>query len=183
MAALGTTMIDAGALAPPPLIQAPPSRPSNRAVEFGASLRRQCAFLATVGGLPITCTAVRQRLPWPVATQLTLIAEELLTRAFLAFEGRPGGRIHVSFGATPTALELTVEHSRPPARMADRQFDRSSKLVWRVVERLGGRLESPRVIGGVRVIITVPRPKQIRGVAHRPIRSSTRREQGRKIHA
>ena len=38
-----------------------------------------------------------------VATQLTLIAEELLTRAFLAFEGRPGGRIHVSFGATPTA--------------------------------------------------------------------------------
>ena len=160
MTALGTTTVEAVALAPPPLLLVPPGRPSSRyrTVEFGVSLRRQCAFLATIGGLPITCTAVRQRLPWPVATQLTLIAEELLTRAFLAFEGRPGGRIHVSFGATPTALELTVEHSCPPARIADRQFDRSSRLVWRVVERLGGRLESPRVIGGVRVIITVPRP-------------------------
>ena len=64
------------------------------------------------------------RLPWAVARRLTLIAEELLTRAFIAFEGGRGGGIKVSFRADPTALELTVEHSRHPTRASDSQLGR-----------------------------------------------------------
>lgn len=163
MAALGTMATTAVAVPPSSLGQVPPRlRPVRTAryptVEFGESLRRQCAFFAGVSGVTITCTAVRQRLPWAVASQLTLIAEELLARAFMAFEGGRGGRIDVSFGAVPTSLQLTVEHSRPPTRASDHQLGRSAKLVWRVVDRLGGRLECPRMIGGVRMIVTVPRP-------------------------
>ena len=118
MAALETRTSDAVALVPPPSVLTPPGRATRyRTMEFGESLRRQCAFFATVSGLAITCTAVRQWLPWPVASQLTLVAEELLTRAFIAFEGSPGGTIQVSFGTSPTALELTVEHSRPPLEL------------------------------------------------------------------
>lgn len=161
MAALETRTSDAVASVPPPSVLTPPGRATRyRTMEFGESLRRQCAFFATVSGLAITCTAVRQWLPWPVASQLTLVAEELLTRAFIAFEGSPGGTIQVSFGTTPTALELTVEHSRPPTRASDSQLGRSARLIWRAVDRLGGRFESLTMIGGVRMIITVPWPSQ-----------------------
>ena len=160
MAALGTMTSDAVAWVPPPSVLMPPGRSCYRyrTMEFGESLRRQCAFFATVSGLAITCTAVRQWLPWPAASQLTLVAEELLTRAFIAFEGSSGGTIQVSFGTSPTALELTVEHSRPSTRASDSQLGRSARLIWRAVDRLGGRFESLTMIGGVRMIITVPWP-------------------------
>ncbi len=163
MVALGVIAINEVALPPPPLVLVPPRPPQVRTaryptVEFGESLRRQCASFSGVSGVTVTCTALRQRLPWAVASQLTLITEELLARAFMAFEGGRGGRIGVSFGAVPTSFQLTVEHSRPPTAASDRQLGRSATLVWRVVDRLGGRLQSPRMIGGVRTVVTVPRP-------------------------
>jgi hypothetical protein len=162
MAALGEVAIDKVAFSMPS-IGLPPRPSSVRAVryptvEFGGGLREQCEFFAGGDGITITCATARKRLPWAVASQLSLVAEELLTRAFVAFQGGRGGRIQVRFAASPTALELTIEHSRPQPRAAGRQLAKDSKLVWRVVERLGGRLDNPRMIGGDRMTVTVPQP-------------------------
>ena len=97
MAALGKLAIDKVAF-PTPSIGLPPRPRSVRAVryptvEFGKGLREQCEFFAGGDGITILCATARKRLPWAVASQLSLVAEELLTRAFVAFQGGRGGRI------------------------------------------------------------------------------------------
>ena len=48
----------------------------------------------------------------------------------------------------------------PSTRASDSQLGRSARLIWRAVDRLGGRFENLTMIGGVRMIITVPWPSQ-----------------------
>jgi len=166
MGALGATNMTAVARKQPlsPVRQRPRSVPaaSHPSVEFGESLRRQCAEVAGkfahAGGITITCTAVRAQLPRAVATQLALIAQGLIAGVFDAFEDGRGGRIGVSFQVLAVAWELSVEHSRARPRAAGRQGGVGSWLVRTLVARLGGRLESPRLIGGARLVVTVPRP-------------------------
>ena len=92
-----------------------------------------------------------------MATQLALVAAELVASAFNAFERRQDGRIGVSFEVGTVTSTLTVEHSRPPPRAACCQGVAHSWLARTLVARLGGRLEHVIVIGGARTVVTVPR--------------------------
>ena len=72
--------------------------------------------------------------------------------------GRRPGRIGLSFCIAAAALELTVEHSGPGTHVARSQAVERLKLVRRLVARLGAQIESRRVIGGIRIVVMVPRP-------------------------
>jgi two-component sensor histidine kinase len=129
-------------------------------VEFGDRLRRRCADLAGKlgrgGTITVTCATGREQLPRAMATQLGLIAAELVASAFNAFERGQGGRISVCFDVGVRTLDLTVEHSRPPPRAASCQGVAHSWLARTLVARLGGRIEHAIVIGGARTVVSVP---------------------------
>ena len=130
-------------------------------MEFGESLKRNCADLASKfdpgGTVTVTYDTAREMLPHAVASQLNLIATELLASAFAAFERKRSGRIGVSFATTATSLDLMVEHSRPKPRAASCHGVAHSWLARTLVARLGGRIEHASVIGGARTMVSVQR--------------------------
>jgi two-component sensor histidine kinase len=83
---------------------------------FGDYLRDLCDDLAATcgrsGGPKLTCAAADDALPIGAAITLGLIADLLITNAFLyAFPPGRGGGIAVSFAAAQEAWLLTVEDS------------------------------------------------------------------------
>ena len=89
---------------------------------------------------------------------LGLIADRLLTDAYtLGFVPPAGGRIAVAISALEACFELSIEDSGLIRRGTARRRANGVTIARRLVRELGGRLETPRVVGGSRCIITVPR--------------------------
>ena len=97
-------------------------------LDFGDYLRDLCDDLAATcgrsGGPKLTCAAADAALPIGAAITLGLIADLLITNAFLyAFPPGRGGRIAVSFTAGQEAWLLTVEDSGIAMRARDSRRD------------------------------------------------------------
>ena len=130
---------------------------------FGDYLRDLCDDLAAMsgrsGGPKLTCAAADATLPIGAAITLGLIADLLITNAFLyAFPPGRGGGIAVSFAAGQEAWLLTVEDSGIAMRARASRRENGLTIARLLVVRLGGRLEIPIVTGGTRCIVTIPRP-------------------------
>jgi two-component sensor histidine kinase len=130
---------------------------------FGDYLRDLCDDLAAMsgrsGGPKLTCAAADATLPIGAAITLGLIADLLITNAFLyAFPPGRGGGIAVSFAAGQEAWLLTVEDRGIAMRARDSRCENGLTIARLLVVRLGGRLKIPIVTGGTRCIVTIPRP-------------------------
>ncbi len=133
-------------------------------VPLGGHLRGLCddlaARFARSGGPRLTWTATAEALPVGAATTLALIADVLVVDALVhGFPPGHGGRIALSFTAGQEAWQLTVDDSGMPVRTHHDPRDDGLTLVRQLAARLGGRLELPRVTGGTRCIVTLPRPQ------------------------
>jgi two-component sensor histidine kinase len=139
------------------------SRVSGSAgLPFDGQLRDLCDQLAAKLGRPdgpaLTCSAVAEALPLATATMLARIAELLVTNAFVhAFPQGRGGRVAVSFAAREQVWELTVDDSGIVKRSRDRRRDDRLTFVQQLLMRVDGRLEVPKVTGGTRCTVTLPR--------------------------
>jgi two-component sensor histidine kinase len=136
---------------------------SSTQLGFGDYLRDLCDYLAATcgrsGGPELTCTAADEALPIGAVITLGLIADLLITNAFVyAFPPGRGGRIAVSFTADQEAWLLTVEDSGIAMRARGSRRDNGLTIARLLVLRLGGRLKIPSVTGGTRCIVTIPRP-------------------------
>lgn len=130
---------------------------------FGHYLRDLCDYHEGSSGssnaAKLTCTAADAPVPIGTAVTLGLIADLLITNAFVyAFPPGSVGRIAVSFTAGQKAWQLTVEDSGVAMRADGNRRDDALTIARLLVLRLDGRLEIPGVTGGTRCIITVPRP-------------------------
>ena len=130
---------------------------------FGPYLRNWCDDLGKtsdrLSGPELTCAAADCLLPIGAAVTLGLIADLLITNAFVyAFPPGRGGRIAVSFTARQEAWQLTVEDSGIAMRARGSRRDNGLTIARLLVLRLGGRLKIPSVTGGTRCIVTIPRP-------------------------
>ena len=85
------------------------------------------------------------------------IALGLIASAYNSFTGSGGGRIGVRFHIAATELELTVEHSGPGTQAARDKPDEVVMMEGRFVRQLGGRITVPRVIGGICIVVMLPR--------------------------
>ena len=129
---------------------------------FGDYLRDLCDDLAAMsgrsGGPKLTCAAADATLPIGAAITLGLIADLLITNAFLyAFPPGRGGGIAVSFAAAQEAWLLTVEDSgiaTEPVQPA-REWPDDGAAARGAARRTA---EDPIVTGGTRCIVTIPRP-------------------------
>ena len=135
----------------------------STSVCFGHYLRDLCDELAGTFGGPsgpgLTCAAADASLPVGTAVTLRLVADLLITNAFLhAFPSGMPGWIAVSFTARPEAWELTVEDRGIALRSHGDRRDNGLMIARLLVSRLGGRLEIPGMTGGTRCSVTVPRP-------------------------
>ena len=133
-------------------------RPRCLKIEFDALLRKICAEVATqeattTPAITITCKLDALSLPSAPAIRMGIVAAELLRNAFRnAFPDKRGGRIGVSFVVDPTAWVLTIEDSG----VAMRAY--AARGIARTITRhLRGKMESPKVLGGSRYIIMIPR--------------------------
>jgi two-component sensor histidine kinase len=131
-------------------------------VPFDRHLRDLCDILSATfgrtGGPRLTCVAADEALPIGALTMLALIADLLVTDAFVhAFPPGRGGRIAVSFTADQEAWQLTVDDSGIAVRSHGDPRDDGLRIARQLVLGLGGRLETPRVTGGTRCILTLPR--------------------------
>ena len=137
---------------------------STAYVVVGAYLRDLCDGLVGVfgrsGGPTLTCIATDEMLPIGPMITLGLIAEQLVSNAlgdsFPA--GRRTGRIAMSFTAIPTAVLLTVEDSGMPIRTNGSRRDKGLMIARLLILQLDGGLQTTRLIGGTRCVVTVPRP-------------------------
>jgi hypothetical protein len=157
----GSAVSDKPSMAGPPQGSVVMEFSRCRSVDFGERLQGQCAQFATAlarrGTVSLSCVAVAEQLPWLVAIQLGWVAQRLIAQACHAFDPGQGGRIAVSFRTSVDELELAVEHSHSVACSVSSAASMGSPLLLNVVARLGGKLESPEVLAGVRVIVTLPR--------------------------
>lgn len=141
-----------------------PAGPSDSVqVPFGRHLRELCNDLAArfgrSGGPRLTCEAADEGLPMRAATVLALIAEVLVTDAFVhGFPPGRGGRIAVSFTAGQEAWQLTVDDSGIAVRSHGDPRDVNLAIARQLVLQVGGRLALPKLTGGTRCIVTLPRP-------------------------
>ena len=129
--------------------------------EFGEILRRQCADFAggdaSNSGITLTCTAAQSQLSQSMTTGLALIARGLVASAYSSFTDRQHGRIGVSFRVSDDELKLTVEHSGTASPAARSRTVEAAKLEQLLAAQMGGQLDCSRMIGGVRIVVTVPR--------------------------
>jgi two-component sensor histidine kinase len=92
-------------------------------------------------------------------TLFALIAEVLVTDAFVhGFPPERGGRIAVSFTARQKAWQLTVDDSGIAVRSHNDPRDDNLTIARQLVLQVGGRLALPKVTGGTRCTVTIPRP-------------------------
>jgi two-component sensor histidine kinase len=132
-------------------------------VPFGRHLQELCDDLAArfgrSGGPRLTCEAADEALPMSAATVIALIAEVLVTDAFVhGFPPARGGRIAASFTAGQGAWQLTVDDSGIAVRSHGDPRDLNLTIARQLVLHVGGRLALPKVTGGTRCIVTLPRP-------------------------
>jgi two-component sensor histidine kinase len=132
-------------------------------VPFDGHLRDLCGDLAVrfgrSDGPRLTCVAADEPLPIGAAMILALIAEVLVTDAFVhGFPPGRGGRIAVSFAAGQEAWQLTVDDSGVAVHSDGDPRDHNLTIARQRVLQFGGRLELPRVTGGTRCIVTLVRP-------------------------
>lgn len=121
-------------------------------------LRQLCTRMVVDRDMPrnvtISSIATSERIPEVVLNHLSLIAEELVKGAFRhGFPAGRGGRIRLSLDAWPSTWELTVDDS---GTVEGRRGAGMGK-VRHLVLSLGGALDLPRVIGGHRCVITIPK--------------------------
>lgn len=131
---------------------------------FGHYLQDLCDDLAgTFGGLSgprLTCAAADAALPVGTAVTLRLVADLLITNAFVhAFPSGMPSWIAVSFTARPEAWELAVEDGGIALRPQGDRRENGLMIARLLVLRIDGRLEIPRVSAGTRCLVTVPRPE------------------------
>lgn len=132
-------------------------RPRSLEIEFDALLREICAEVgaqeATIPAVTVTCELPAVHLPGASAIRLGIVAAELIRHAFRdAFPNKRGGRIGVSFTVDPTAWVLTIDDSGVGMRA------HAAHGVARTIARhLRGRMESPKMLGGTRHIVMIPR--------------------------
>jgi two-component system, sensor histidine kinase PdtaS len=131
---------------------------------FGHYLRDLCDDLAGTFGGPcgagLTCAAADAALPVGTAVTLRLVADLLITNAFVhAFPSGLPGWIAVSFTAPPEAWELAVEDGGIALRPHGDRRDNGLMIARLLVLRLAGRLEISGATAGTRYLVTVPRPE------------------------
>jgi two-component system, sensor histidine kinase PdtaS len=134
----------------------------STSVCFGHYLRDLCDDLAGTFGGPngaeLTCAAADAALPVGTAVTLRLVADLLITNAFVhAFPSGMPGWIAVSFTARPTAWELAVEDGGIALRPHGDRRDNGLMIARLLVLRLDGRLEISAMTAGTRCLVTVPR--------------------------
>ena len=131
-------------------------------VPFDGLLRGLCDILAArfgrSGGPRLACVAADEALPIGAVTLFGLIADLLITNAFLYAFPPGGGGIAVSFAAGQEAWLLTVEDGGIAMRAPDSRRQNGLTIARLLVVRVGGRLKIPIVTGGTRYIVTIPRP-------------------------
>lgn len=153
--------------------------PGTATADMGACLEDLCHDLgrcfARPDGPRLNCTCAAQQLPTGTVITLGLIADLLLTNAYtFGFAPPASGRIAVSFAALESSFELTIEDSglRCPCiiqggitqggitqgGIAQSRAD-AVTTARLLVGELGGRLETPAVVGGSRCIVTLPRQR------------------------
>lgn len=139
------------------------SRAGSAEVCLGGYLRDLCEHLAgthgSANGPKLICMA-SDTAPLPLAAAITLglIADKLIVDSFVhGFPLWRGGRIVVFFSLRPDAWELIVEDSGVTPAAGSRHDD-DLNVMRLLIARLGGLLDTPRVIGGNRYVATVPHP-------------------------
>ena len=130
---------------------------------FGHYLRDLCDDLDGAFGGPcgpgLICAAADAALPVGTAVTLRLVADLLITNAFVhAFPSGLPGWIAVSFTARPDAWELVVEDSGIALRTHGDRRDNGLMIARLLVLQLAGRLEISGVTAGTRCLVTAPRP-------------------------
>ena len=163
MAALEMLDVEAEASTPRALRLVPPGavvsadRPTE---DFGDTLHGLCTQLAGITaemrGISLDCTVDHQQIPGAIAASLRAIALGLIASAYNSFTGSRGGD-GVRFHIAATELELTVEHSGPGTQAARDKPDEVVMMEVRFVRQLGGRITVPRVIGGICIVVMLPR--------------------------
>jgi two-component sensor histidine kinase len=119
------------------------SRMSGSAqVPFDGLLRGLCDILAArfgrSGGPRLACVAADEALPIGAMTLFALIADLLVTDAFVhAFPPGRGGRVAVSFTAAQEAWQLTVDDSGIAVRSHGDRRDDGPTIARQLVLRLG----------------------------------------------
>jgi len=134
-------------------------------VPFGRHLQELCDELAArfgrSGGPRLTCEAADERLPMRARTLFALIAEVLVTDAFVhGFPPGRGGQIAVSFTAGQEGWQLTVDDSGNAVRSPGDPRDENVGIARRLVLQVGGQLALLKGPVGTRCIVTLPRPER-----------------------
>jgi two-component sensor histidine kinase len=129
---------------------------------FGHYLRDLCDDLDGTFGGPsgpgLSCAAADAALPVGTAVTLRLVADLLITNAFVhAFPSGMPARVAVTFTARPEAWELVVEDSGIALRPHGDRRDNGLTIARLLVLRLDGRLELSGATSGTRCLLTVPR--------------------------
>jgi len=136
----------------------------STSVCFGHYLRDLCDdFAGTFGGPSgpgLTCAAADAALPVGTAVTLRLVADLLITNAFVhAFPSGMPGWVAVTFTVHPEAWKLGVEDGGIALQPHGDQRDNGLMIARLLVLRLDGRLEVRGVTAGTRYLVTVPRPE------------------------
>jgi two-component sensor histidine kinase len=136
----------------------------STSVCFGHYLRDLCEDVAGTFGGPsgpgLTCAAADAALPVGTAVTLRLVADLLITNAFVhAFPSGMPAWVAVTFTVYPEAWELVVEDSGIALRAHGDRRDDGLMIARLLVLRLDGRLEISGVTAGTRCLVTVPRPE------------------------
>lgn len=138
-----------------PAIVAGMNTPIDRRLEI------ECAttalLFAHLHDVRLTCAATPVPLPYQSGTLMVRLAHEMVMNAYRAFERGRGGRIGLTFEVVDGQWQLTVEHSRPQLGGSGERLP--LWLLQRIADRLGGGVEVPKTIGGMRMIVSAtPRP-------------------------
>lgn len=130
-------------------------------LDFADYLDELCSDLALAAGLAarvrLSCAVADGLLPIATTVRLGLIADELIGNAFQhGFPAGRGGRVAVSFSATPDARVLMVEDSGT-GRPRGAPFGAGLRIAETLTILLGGQLAFDEVVAGTRCTVTLPR--------------------------
>ena len=136
--------------------------PSRAMIDMSGCLHDLCRDLDQTFGRPggpsLSCRAAAHLLPISQAITLRLVADLLVSNAYVyGFPPPDGGRIVVSLVGLETVFELGIDDSGMNGRATARRRNDGVTIARLLVSQLGGWLETPRVVGGSRCIVIVPR--------------------------
>jgi two-component sensor histidine kinase len=139
-----------------------PDLPGHDAIVMAAWLDDRCRDLEQTYGRPggpsLGCSAAAYRLPIGQAITLGLIVDLLVCDAYVhGFPPSEGGRIAVASIGLEAVIEITIDDSGRVDNKATRGRALGLARARLLARELGGWLETPRVVGGSRCIVTVPR--------------------------